>query len=69
MKTRSVDVTVTNLLEGRIKYDPVSIEYDNGTGQPSLSRSTRQQMAKPSIEESHKTFQERKKSLLENARR
>lgn len=62
MKTRSVDITVTNILEGRVKFDS-----------PPPRPATVPMKPKPkerfSLEEGHRTFQERKKTLLENAKR
>lgn len=77
MKTRNVDVTVTNLLEGRVKFDPVPLDNERGRGGRGGggARVVTAQPSKPkakekfSLEEGNKTFQERKKSLLENARK
>lgn len=79
VKTRNVDVTVTNLLEGRVKFDPVTLDNERGRGGRGGggggARVVTAQPSKPkakekfSLEEGNKTFQERKKSLLENARK
>lgn len=67
-------MTVTNLLEGRVKFDPVPLDNERGRGGGG-ARVVTAQPSKPkakekfSLEEGNKTFQERKKSLLENARK
>jgi hypothetical protein len=67
MRTGSVDITVTNILEGRVNYDPLMIEFDHNSGQASLSR----EQVKPtfSLENSQKSFQEKKHDLVQNARK
>lgn len=77
MKTRNVDVTVTSLLEGRIKFDPVPNTENDITPRVTQSlpvmlpktKPKKQNVGKFSIEECHRTFEERKKMLLEQARR
>ena len=72
MKTRNVDITVTNLLEGRVKFDPAPPPPSGGGGARGgavLQPQKTKPKEKFSLEEGNKTFQERKKSLLENARK
>lgn len=77
MKTRNVDVTVTSLLEGRIKFDPVPNTENDVTPRVTQSlpvmlpksKPKKQNVGKFSIKECHRTFEERKKMLLEQARR
>lgn len=73
VKTRNVDVTVTNFLEGRVKFDPVPPPSSEGRGRGGGTGTPQPQKSKSkekfSLEEGNRTFQERKKSLLENARK
>ena len=61
MKTRSVDVTLTNILEGRL---PI-VEAQITLKAPSLNSSD----GNISLKQCQKTFEERKQDLLEQARR
>ncbi|XP_019864407.1 PREDICTED: ancient ubiquitous protein 1-like [Amphimedon queenslandica] len=73
MKTRNVDVTVTNFLEGRVKFDPAPPSSSSGGRGGGGGAVPQPQKSKPkekfSLEEGNRAFQERKKSLLENARK
>lgn len=65
MKTRNVDVTVTNILEGKIKFDTPPPPQSPPPHPPNKPKTKE----KFSLEDGHRTYQERKKSLLENAKR
>lgn len=78
MKTRNVDITITNLLEGHVKYEPIPTLQEvtaasshpnrsgggggGGGGGVTVSRSFSSAQRQLSLEE-------RKKNLLEQARR
>lgn len=67
--TRSVDVTIASLLDGRVQYDAIPTLHDSlrpaATGTPT----TQTKRKKLTIKDCHRSFEERKRSLLENARR
>ena len=75
VKTRNVDITITNLLEGHVKYDPIPTLQEvtaassrpnrsggGGRGSVTVSRSFSSAQRQHSLEE-------RKRNLLEQARR
>ena len=77
VKTRNVDITITNLLEGHVKYDPIPTLQEvtaasnhpnrsggggGGGGGVTVSRSFSSAQRQLSLEE-------RKRNLLEQARR
>lgn len=81
VKTKNVDQTITNILEGRVQYTPISRETKPATPKtsPASSASTSQPQNNSMIaaastfgktaHERNLSFQERKKLLIENARR
>ena len=71
--TRSVDVTISSLLDGRVQYDPIPTLHDSlrPTHTNAVTTETTQpkKPKKLTIKDCHQNFEERKKSLLEQARR
>jgi hypothetical protein len=67
VSTNSVDATITNLLEGRVKYNvPATSSSSGGT---SASQVFRRKVAAPSLSQRQLSLEERKRDLLQNARR
>ena len=73
VKTRNVDVTITNILEERVRYDPIptfheltaaSSNSNRGGGSTVVSRKTNFSSVQRQL-----SLEERKRNLLEQARR
>lgn len=62
VSTNNVDATITNLLEGRVKYSEPSFSNN------SMSQVFRRKVAPPSSQH-QSSLEDRKKELLQNARR
>ena len=72
MLTRSVDVTIASLLDGRVQYDAIPTLHDSlrpATTNTPITGTTQTKRKKLTIKDCHRTFEERKQSLLENAKR
>lgn len=71
VSTNSVDITITNILEGHLKYTPISTPAGGG---PSKVKTTpasqvfRKKGNSPSVQR-HLSLEERKREMLNNARR
>ena len=75
MLTRSVDATIASLLDGRVQYDAIPTLHDSlrpgttATTNTSTTGATQTKRKKLTIKDCHRSFEERKKSLLEHAKR
>ena len=74
METRSVDATIANILEGRVRYEPIPTLHDSFARPPRVPtqkkvKTPSEMKAKFSLQEGMKTFEERKKAILDQARR
>lgn len=79
VKTHSVDATITNLLEGLVPYDPLPPSQPAAKPLPTVTKSPPissvdlkpRRFSSPAMDAMRRqlSLQERKKSLLENARR
>ncbi|KAL8570408.1 hypothetical protein ACOMHN_035826 [Nucella lapillus] len=69
-KTRDVDVTITNILEGRMNKEPKKSEPQPASPQKELDMATFKAASFPrSAPERHLSLQERKQAMLEEARK
>lgn len=68
--TNNVDATITNLLEGRVKYTPSSpsVTTAGASRRTSASQLFRRKVPSSSTQR-HLSLEERKRELLQNARR
>ena len=82
VKTQSVDVTITNFLEGRVKYQPVATHYPSSSGGSRKTGGAKKSGGSELFGSKAKntntaslsaqrqlTFEERKRTLLEQARK
>ena len=70
VKTNDVDATITNLLEGRVKYTPSSPSTTAAGASKSTAASQLFKRKVPSSSTQRQlSLEERKKELLQNARR
>ena len=74
VETRSVDATIANILEGRVRFEPIPTLHDSFARPPPAAtqkqvKTPSKMKAKFSLQEGMKTFEERKKAILDQARR
>ena len=75
VETRSVDATIANILEGRVRFEPLPTLHDSFARPPPPASAQKEVKtpsklkAKFSLQEGMRTFEERKKAILDQARR
>lgn len=69
VSTKSVDATITNLLEGRVKFIPSSASTSSSSSKGTSASTVFRRRVTPSLSQRQLSLEEQKRELLQNARR